>query len=433
MNASLVELLGNALPPPYGADCLVSNTFAVSANGMLAYMTENGKIKVGNIRNTEKVATSLNIMGISNEELLNFTNIEFSLDGSTLLFWNSSQVGFIDIPCSLVRNAAAGSVNSDEIEPCSFTRIVETSMEDEGSIHMIAKATFHPSCHHCVVVLHQQATLRLIDLRTLDHQIISLSSGRTFASFSFGPNIEWLQYTLVLLASNGEIFYLCPIIPNGSIVAMSTISDLWAWADQLEYVNDPESKLVEDYLSTLQRYLTSMFGPRPLPEESIDLTAVRYIRAGEHTDNETLESFTNNTSTNNLEALEYTPTVVFSNYSPMLVGPITVQRPASELGEDNQAEQAASEGKDYRNSFSGREKACDICIPGAVGGAGSGGGSLRAAAPVLAVSYASGLVDLLVFDSATQVRNLIYIYRDSYICIYSIVVFFDFICSMLLY
>jgi hypothetical protein len=88
-----------------------------------------------------------------------------------------------------------------------------------------------------------------------------------------------------------------------------------------------------------------------------------------------------------------------SNYTPQLVGPIVIQRDSYEqlVGDDT----GSNELKMSESLPHGT--ANDICVPGSP----SNDTSLHpVGAPVVAISYSTGVVDVLVFDTSQVVRGL---------------------------
>jgi hypothetical protein len=142
--------------------------------------------------------------------------------------------------------------------------------------------------------------------------------------------------------------------------------------------------MFEDYLGNVQGYLADMFGPRQLSEE--ESMGAKFVRAGEGADGAAAGQYGS-------EGGEVVRSL--SNYLPMLVGPLAVQRPSADAELEAEDQRASAEGKSARGERGG--DACDICTPGAMSSVFS---TSQGSAPVVAVSYRSGAVDVLMFDSA---------------------------------
>jgi hypothetical protein len=363
MNPALVEQLGEAVPPAFDADVRFVNTLSVSPKGDVMVLTADGQLKLGSLRTVgaSSPLETIEVFGLSREEAATFNFLDFNEDGSALLVWSSTRVGFIDL--AIVRGG-----------PCTYNNIWSTSAVEEGASYPIAKASFHPLCNHCVVLLHEQGGLRLVDLRSQNAQVVSVPAGLVFRSFSFGPNIDWLRFSVLLLSSAGDVYALCPVIPTGAVVSVSAVAELWQWADQLSGDNNSEDGIVEEYIVSLYEYLKNVFGSRPVPEDG---DALQYVRAGEVT-------------ALPWESGDAGSIRTLTNYLPMLTGPLRMQRSADGDVDD---EFSSTEGK--RDSRDGALKrsgadACDICVPA----------SGRGSAPVVALSFGSGRVEIYLLDSA---------------------------------
>lgn len=75
--------------------------------------------------------------------------------------------------------------------------------------------------------------------------------GSPFVSFTFGADISWLRFTVFFASENGSIHALCPVIPDGLILAAEDVAMLWATADR-----PSDRKFEED----LRNYMNGAFG-----------------------------------------------------------------------------------------------------------------------------------------------------------------------------
>ena len=391
MNPDFVQLLGNTLPLRNGKVHTFANTVAVSKNGDIALLSENGSIQYSHLRSSGQSSelVRLDVLGITTNELMNMTTVEFDADGRSLLLWSESKVGIVELPQSLV---ASGELRKDEADTnCIFTSLWDAN--DEGVSNLVAKATFHQSCSHCVVILMRKDVLRLVDLRSLQSEIIPLSTNRRFVSFSFGPAIEWMTHTLVLLTSGGEVYYLCPVIPNGAVLSLAAVDELWAWMDHIHH----EKRDHYIYQDTYNAYLFNLFGPRPV---IADETAARstFLRAGETTSASAYsEEGVLSLGTNEQSAL--------CNYTPALRGPIAVRRDTatSELSDEGTPALGrrifSEEGKGespMRDADSASSRAAtDITTLGSHVGPAF---DLAPSAPVISIAYNTGEVEIFMLD-----------------------------------
>lgn len=349
----------------------------------------DGTIKYSSIRTArESGSVVLDVVGLYAEDILQFTALEFDEDGRSLLVWCSSRVGVIELPQSILDNDAHDDVR------CIFTHLFSVDDDvDDRAAYPVAKAAFHALCPHCVVVLHQKEVLRVIDIRTMDAHTMSIPSNRSFASFTFGPSIDWMKFAILLLSTNGDVYFVSPIVPAGTVLSLSSVDDLWSWVDQVGEENDNEDRGVANYLTTVENYLVDLFGPRPTLSPS-DRNSNTYIRAGD-----------NQEASFGAELFRPSGAVAsqgLSNYVPMVRGPLRVQRPVQDSEGPEHEENAYAEGKSGGNGRFSNRIANDICTPGAQHGIAAGLNQ-SAVAPVLAVSYCSGEVELLVLDYADEV------------------------------
>jgi hypothetical protein len=406
MNPAFLELLSSCEPSTYDESSFVGggggyvNTFAVNHLGDIMIIASDGRLKHSNIRSHPRHRTTtdqqgqrqqledVDLHGLLCDEVAGFTHLEYS-SNSDLLMWSNTAAGVI------VTNGVHHVHQKTDGLSSSFRYVkIWDKLQDNGELNGIIKATFHPLSPYHVVVLFDNNTLQLVDYRSMDIQVIPLSkrfSSGAFTSFSFGPNIDWLKFTMLFLTTNGDVYTLCPIIPLGAVVPMSAVMELWDGVDQLVVDDDGCNRSGNDryYLQYIQRYLTDLFGEKSShglvgevsPTDDDAIAEVMFVRAGE--------------SYENLHGDQLS----ISNYTPQLVGPIVIQRDSYEqlVGDDT----GSNELKMSESLPHGT--ANDICVPGSP----SNDTSLHpVGAPVVAISYSTGVVDVLVFDASQVVRGL---------------------------
>lgn len=236
--------------------------------------------------------------------------------------------------------------------------------------------------------------IRLVDLRSLQSEVIPLSSNKRFVSFAFGPALDWMKFTLVLLSSGGDVYYLCPVIPKGTVVSLTVVEELWAWADQFQ----PGHLDRSPYHTTVCSYLFGLFGSRPV---IVDEEAGRntFLRAGEASLSSHAEE--------GLLGAEAEVQSALANFTPGLRGPVEVRRDAavSELyegsGELALSRRMFGEGKssadDDADTSPGasRRTATDIATVGSIAGVTF---DAVPSAPVIAIAYGTGEVEIFLLD-----------------------------------
>jgi len=119
----------------------------------------------------------------------------------------------------------------------------------------IAKVSFHPLNDYSLVVLFEMELLCVFDLRTREKQQYSLPVDISFTSFCFGPDIEWLRFTVFLTSTNSQIFAVCPVIPCGTILPAPIVDELFDWVAKQQASIHGESSLSFERMKYLQAYL----------------------------------------------------------------------------------------------------------------------------------------------------------------------------------
>ena len=380
MNATFLEKLGNTLPPTISSNLLFHNSFTVNNRGDIIVMTDIGILKYSNLRTNNNNAVELvdiQVVGLENSETREYTAIEYNIDGNMVLLWSDSCIGIIEISNNKILND-----NNESKFVYNFTKVYDRNI-DSNNTAPIVKVAFHLLCQQHLVILHESNLLQLVDLCTMSIEIISLAryGSKKFTSFTYGPNIEWLKFSLLLLCTSGEVFTLCPIIPNGCIVSKEIVSDLWDGIDDLNDIGAKNTS-ISSYCNVVRSYLFETFGERPmiLNQDSLDQREL-FIRAGEY------EAFHPNDCSSNSK--------VMAKYNVYLNGPLVIEKKYS-----SNEPMFEDETKSIDFYKSNRGTANDICT---IGNNIYGDIMQQIGSPVIAVSYSSGLVEILVFQNL-QVR-----------------------------
>jgi hypothetical protein len=403
----------------------MGSTIEVGNFGDLFMVDENGSICYRNLRLTNNQDNDAHIQklpipGLTPESLKSFTSILSNLEGNVLVLWSKLELGIIEIPSSFLKegqlsdpNAVAKSAELSDANQCKFTSIYNRSSSTASS--SLVKTAFHPLNPNTLVILHEKELLSLIDLRNYSKEEIYLPKHLLFTSFTFtNQSLEWFSFTIFLTTSNNEIYYLCPIIPSGTILSKAQLADILNWIQEeqekldLQLLSFSSTKLIEKrhiiideqkkFLKITINYLMKKFSKIVLKEmmEKLKETPIFYQQAADETmamtdryiiagggSSPILSSNISYSLENQLfperfedeEIEEYDSS---SNYRLALQGPIPVLRP-SPTGLNN---------KNNNNQLSIQ----DICIP-TIPSQNSG-----LIAPVLATVKSNGNVDLLLFD-----------------------------------
>lgn len=257
MNFEILQDVGEiSFPDSLGQTC--GNTFVVNLLGDLIFLSNEGYIHFVNIRSDyqsgENRIKILPIKDMSPEELKTFTHIECSLQSDLLLLWSKNSIGVLHIPEEFLKN---GSLNIDEKSDiqCQFVTNILTDSP-------IVKASFHPLNQHSIVYLLESDQLVLKHLPSEEEKKFKLSSpSNKFTSFTFGPEIEWLRFTIFLTSQNGNIYSLCPIIPEGAVLNGKEIRELWELVENENFDNELKENSEESIEKLVTKeYLKTYFG-----------------------------------------------------------------------------------------------------------------------------------------------------------------------------
>jgi hypothetical protein len=222
---------------------------------------------------------------------------------------------------------------------------------------VVVKATFHPLNNHIIVILQENGPLQLVDIVETDNhvQIFPINEGCLFSSFCFGPEIDWMSLSVILLEKQGGIFALCPVLPKGSKLSKQIVIDMYDWLEEKQSIADRVIQKKQN-----KKYLDDAFGN----SNSND----GYIFAGD--------------SGNDY----YLPTRIFSQ-KPRLQGPFAIDclpthRKKNLLGHYKTKKKEDNE-----------ILATDICTPY--------NSSDTNNCPVICISYSTGELDYLIFGDSS--------------------------------
>ena len=255
--SSRIRSIGQNCKPPLVEGNRRRNTFSTNVHGDMALLTQDGSIKVSNLRSSSDVLQDLPVDDMTTLRSHRFTNVEYNADGTLLLLWSDEAAGIIDIPRKLAPEGPLNVTGMHSDCQCKFIPIGQEYLTESGAL---IHASFHNlSAMH--VVLLVKGALLLIDIgsETMDTRFFPVGVDHKFTSFCFGPSLDWMKFAVFLLTERKgrtEIFALCPVVPNGAIVPRVAVADLWAWVDEQEEFTDVA------YIKMVREYVTAAFGPR---------------------------------------------------------------------------------------------------------------------------------------------------------------------------
>jgi len=243
--------------------CAFGSSLAYSSLGELfsLSLSNDGNVSI----NITKLTTDQNddkpqilqLNDTDNYQLDKYRHILCNQIGNLILLWSRTELAIIE------RKNEERS-NIDEYSKLSI-------LLKESRIPIV-KICFHPMNEFAVVVLFETESLCIYDLRTLGKQHYSLPTGVSFSSYCFGPDIEWLRFSIFLTSINDGIYEVCPVIPFGTILTKDVVSELSQWVAKQDTVVKADSEMSFDRKKHFRLYLeyTSEFLRKftPLPNSA---------------------------------------------------------------------------------------------------------------------------------------------------------------------
>ncbi len=367
--------LGSISVPMDDFSSPLGNSFVVTNVGDLFALKGDGQIVYTSLRNEKTALQNLPVeLSSSKIDFSTLRHIAVNKDGSLLALWSTQLVAVVEIPLNWMRHgnvsepldASSGSIPSRPI-----MRIVSQEM---GTSNKFIKVAFHPLCDHSLVILRERETMSFIDMRDSSLlQDILLPSKLNFVSFTFGPNVEWLRYTIFLATSENEIFFLCPIIPPNTPISNRNKREIWTWYDQHKNLieknssnNSSERKLKDKtYFEITKLFLEQTVGFDE-PNETL-LSDSNLLVLTKELQKVSIHSRVNDMDWQN---------IAISNVA--LQGPLPIFKGQSACAD----------------SSTTIDRLCDLSTPISK--------ALGPAPPVIVVAYGSGQVDLLLLDAQVQ-------------------------------
>lgn len=360
MNREVVQSVGE-FSPPSGKSCL-SRTIAVNIWGDLFFLCDGGEIRYVSLKKEGNEASLSQALPLDDNNAYFdacISNIEFNYSGSILLVASPYFAGVVLLPRAFTFDGSH-SLHGEDIN-CKCKELFKCADEDS-----IVKIQWHPLSEKHIVILLRSSKLVVIDVVESVMQEYLLDISVDYKSFCFGPPIDWLKLTIFLLHTNGDVSYLCPILPQGSVLSSKSVTELRAWhREQLPMdfdhrdLNSSAEKMFEAYLDMASIYLRAAFGTENSSERFVHESAIH--RAGIQKSNVGLAN-----GSKLFEAFYR---------RPVLQGPIIV------------------EGRVVKQTMfksDGAASACDICVPGSSG---------NDACPMLLVVWSNGDIEQLVIGA----------------------------------
>lgn len=108
---------------------------------------------------------------------------------------------------------------------------------------------FHPYFSQFLVILCSNSCLWLINISDMSSTQYYFRG--SFHKLFFGPSLDWLRFTIFLLNSEGQIHFVCPIVPQVKL------EDVWI-SDVLDWVE--EFRLSKKDLTGIESSYVGMIG-----------------------------------------------------------------------------------------------------------------------------------------------------------------------------
>ena len=416
-----------------------------------------------------------------------YRNVSFNNEGDMLLVWNESSVGIVAISAKAAPEGNLHPISVSE-NPCPFHLLGSSYMNSYKTINVkVVQAAFHPLSGYHVIMLLSNNLLLLVDcfsniaqefhLNTSAMNVVAntemrkeeelklrqqqqqhrnstrASTPRTpsvhgndnafdqlnnhkyalkdnFIAFSMGGLYDWMSCTLFLLTREGTIFYLCPFLPNGSVLSTTLVQSLNEWCkdecagiEGLGFKGDAIKKYLQlafedknnKYLQDIKQQqsggaghdmnTTINIGLLEAKDVSIDIdqSPIKNLDSDFELNISPTKSIADmNTTQGNYPTMiksksyvvEMNDEQLWDEYKPLLQGPLRL----SEVIEDRIVGKTENRRKRVRSNV----MVCDICAPSIHRGHG---------APVLVVSYEDGIVDFFVTAPECTERYIVPVFK----------------------
>lgn len=246
-------------------------SFSVSKFGDCVLLDGKFELYCAKLRAPEGAPEAKVWCKISNTQLheYQFTHVCFSKDSRQILLHSATTLAVLELPRSVL---AEEEIDTERLAttPCPL-RILCSLPANEGAT--ITKAAFHALSDYHVVALVGCPVRPRVEVHSLlsgpdspeGPQTIALHKDQQFVSFCFGNDLDWSALTLYLATKSGAVYFICPLLPEGSVVSIETVDGLQWWAEETR------RKPV-----MTQQWLQAAFAPQALSSQATSA----FVRAG---------------------------------------------------------------------------------------------------------------------------------------------------------
>ena len=241
-------------------------SIALNIWGDLFFLCEGGEIRYVSLKREGGEGSSLpRILPLENTTALvdsEISNIEFNISGSILLLASPFYVGVALLPRAYSFDGCQ-SLYSDDVD----VKRKDLFFCQQGE--SIVKIQWHPLSEKHLVILLDTCKLLVVDVVDSEMLEYELDAAVEYTSFCFGPGVDWLRLTVFLLHASGDISYMCPVLPMGSVLSAAAVAELRAWQQEQMYsfssfdtpgVSGGAEGGLEGYLDKTSLYLRAALG-----------------------------------------------------------------------------------------------------------------------------------------------------------------------------
>lgn len=228
MNSAAFRAFSSLAVPNYRGEAI--NTMAVNRWGDVFSLSQNGLNYISLLQKTTE-SNSLPLSGPDKQLLSQMSCLKFNSYGTMLLVWGANAAGIVVLPRTYTLYGEFEFDGSDKRKACEFIAV----LRPEECRGQLMKVQWHPFHSEYVVMLHQKGPIEMKNIFTNSKISAFLSQSIQYSSFSFGPCIGWLAVSVLVLADNGYVYVICPMLPVGSLIPTEVVLQM---AEGLAYEND---------------------------------------------------------------------------------------------------------------------------------------------------------------------------------------------------
>lgn len=242
MDSILAQLEGLAAPPS-PSPRILGNAIAVSPKGDIAVLSNHsllfssreplGGSGYGPLQPVRLTADLANLAEYSSILFLSAYN------ENKLLLWGDRAIAIATLNIRTMETPLLALTPLGRDALSTGTQIAQVSPHPYSTDHILALLTNGP-----------------LLLLSIDNTIaIPLNIAYTYSSFSYGHEIGWLRWSLFIVASDGHIDVLCPIIPSGIHITSDMKIELITWRDDHSILPGMKQESSVEFIQSLDDFI----------------------------------------------------------------------------------------------------------------------------------------------------------------------------------